>query len=140
MKKDYADGNRDAEPNIIAYNAVLNAAEYTRGSNADREEAFKVACVVFDELRNSQRVAPDHVTYGTYMGVIDNLMPKSGLRDDMIQLVFRRCCADGMLGPVVMKKFQEAASPTQFLELMGRVSVDSIPPAWTCNVLDRRGI
>jgi pentatricopeptide repeat protein len=138
MKDDFSRGNRDAEPTVFAYNAVLNAAEYTVGNEADLEQAFRVACETFDQVRSSDTLKPDHVTYGTFMGVISQLMPESDIRNDMIQLVFRRCCVDGQLAPVVMKKFREAADSQQFLQLMGKVVEDNLPQEWTCNVRGAR--
>jgi hypothetical protein len=140
MKADYANGNLDAEPNIYVYNAVLNAAEFTVGNEAELEVAFQVACETFDEVRSSETLKPDHVTYGTFMGVISQLMPKSNIRDDMVQLVFRRCCLDGQLSSMVLKKFREAADAPQYLTLMGKgkYSESNLPKEWTCNVRGAR--
>ncbi|KAI2502815.1 Pentatricopeptide repeat domain [Fragilaria crotonensis] len=140
MKRDFISGNQDAEPNIYVYNAVLNAAEFTVGNEAELEVAFQVACETFDEVRSSEGLKPDHVTYGTFMGVISQLMPESDIRNDMVQLVFRRCCADGQLAPVVMKKFKEAADTTQFVSLVGKGNITeaNLPKEWTCNVRGAR--
>lgn len=152
MKQDYANGNRDAEPTTFVYNAVLNAAEFTVGNEAELEVAFQVACETFDEVRSSEGLTPDHVTYGSFMGVISQLMPKSDIRNDMVQLVFRRCCKDGQLAPVVMKKFEAAADSDQFLTLMGKGNITegkaligkgnttecNLPKEWTCNVRGAR--
>jgi pentatricopeptide repeat protein len=138
MKQDYSNGNTDAEPSIYAYNAVLNAAEFTVGNEVDLEEAFQVACETFDEVRSSETLKPDHVTYGSFMGVISQLMPKSDIRNDMVQLVFRRCCLDGQLASVVMKKFREAADAAQFEGLMGKAKENKLPKEWTYNVRGAR--
>ena len=137
MKQDFA--NRESastddpdQRTVFAYNAVMNAAEFTTKGNI--EEAFEVACLMFNEVRSSEILFPDHVTYGSFMGVIAELMPKSDLRNDMIALVFKRCCADGQLAPVVLKKFQDAASRSQYRKLMGGATVDSLPARWTRNV------
>mmetsp|Transcript_31939 Transcript_31939/g.48278 ORF Transcript_31939/g.48278 Transcript_31939/m.48278 type:complete len:1368 (-) Transcript_31939:316-4419(-) len=132
MKDDFSNGNRDAKPSLYTYNAVLNAAEFTFGKEIYLEEAFAVACEVFDEIRSTMK--PDHVTYGTFMGIIAQLMPKSGIRNDMIQLVFRRCCMDGQLAPLVIKKFKQAATRQQFFDLMGGEPEDDLPNNWTCNI------
>jgi pentatricopeptide repeat protein len=140
MKGDYKNGNLDAEPNIYVYNAVLNAAEFTVGNESELEVAFQVACETFDEVRSSETLKPDHVTYGTFMGVISQLMPKSNIRDDMVQLVFRRCCLDGQLSSMVLKKFKEAADTPQYLTLMGKgkYSESNLPKEWICNVRGAR--
>mmetsp|Transcript_25747 Transcript_25747/g.38872 ORF Transcript_25747/g.38872 Transcript_25747/m.38872 type:complete len:1367 (+) Transcript_25747:119-4219(+) len=135
MKDDYSSGNRDARPSLYSYNAVLNAAEFTFGRDVYLEEAFAVACEVFDEARSTMQ--PDHVTYATFLGVTAQLMPKSGIRNDMVQLVFRRCCMDGQLAPLTIKKFKQAATEQQFLDLMGNSSEDDLPDAWTCNIRNK---
>uniref|UniRef100_A0A7S1DC75 PROP1-like PPR domain-containing protein n=1 Tax=Cyclophora tenuis TaxID=216820 RepID=A0A7S1DC75_CYCTE len=131
--KEVIDSTERAEQGVVgAYNAVMNAAEFTTKGNL--EEAFRVACLMFDEVRSSDDIAPDDVTYGTFMGVISELMPSSELRNEMIALVFKRCCSDGQLSPVVVKKFQEASDRELYLELMGEARAHSIPPSWKRNV------
>ncbi|EEC50053.1 predicted protein [Phaeodactylum tricornutum CCAP 1055/1] len=84
-----ASANPLARPNVVTYNAVLNAAEHTDTSDkVATEEALKVACLTFDEIRSST-VRPNHVTYGTFLGVLANLMPIDS-RHEIVSLVFRR--------------------------------------------------
>ena len=128
-KSQYGDGSDNI---VAAYNIVLNAAEYTTSGNF--EEAFQIACRVFDEVRRADNLQPDHVTYGSFMGVVAKLMPKSDTKATMVDVVFKRCCADGQLAPVVMKKLKEAATADQYKELLGGVSTDTLPARWTRNI------
>ena len=50
MEEQYRSGNAEAQPNEIAYNSVLNACAYTFGDAKAIETAFKIACLVFDEI------------------------------------------------------------------------------------------
>jgi hypothetical protein len=62
MEEEYRRGNKDAQPNVVAYNSVLNACAYTPGGGEQIETAFKIACLVFDEVRTSCHVQPTHVS------------------------------------------------------------------------------
>lgn len=78
-------------PNLISYNAVLNACEHTDSSDRTAaEEGLKAACLTFDELRSSS-VKANHVTYGSFLGTIgdENKLPASWtchLRDGRARL------------------------------------------------------
>jgi hypothetical protein len=126
-----------SQPNAITYNAVLNACEYTEaGEVKEAEEAFRVACAIFDEMR-ALGVKANHVTYGTFLGVIANHMPKSDVRSDLVALVFRRCCTDGQVSQFVMRKLRDASTQFAYKQLLQGNSKDSLPPEWTCNVRER---
>jgi hypothetical protein len=64
MENEYRKGNNEARPNVYSYNAVLNAAAHTpRGDEKEQEEAFKVACLTFDQLRMSAHLKPTVSVY-----------------------------------------------------------------------------
>ena len=93
MESEYRKGNISARPTVYSYNAVLNAAAYTpRGDEREQEDAFKVACLTFDQLRMSDYLEPTHVSYGTFLKAIQSHMPSSDLRDNLVKRIFRRCC------------------------------------------------
>ena len=131
-------GRSDAQPSIVTYNAVLNAAEYTDGSDFNvREEALKVACIAFDEIRNST-IQANHVTYGTFLGVLTNLMTAE-TRHDIVSLVFKRCCLDGQVSYLVLKKLKTAVvSLEHYQELLMGHNESRLPDSWTCNVQEVR--
>lgn len=123
--------------NIVAYNVVLNACEYTDTVKNDQsivEEALKVACVVFDEIRHCSTSCPNHVTYGSFLGVLANLMPTEASRQETVALVFKRCAAEGQVNKFVLKKLKEAASSDLYKELLQGNGEDRLPVAWTVNV------
>eukprot|EP00977_Amphora_coffeiformis_P012484 scaffold3077_cov162-Amphora_coffeaeformis.AAC.43 len=131
-------GRADAKPTIVSYNAVLNAAEHTDGSVLQvREEALKVACIAFDEIRNST-ISPSHVTYGTFLGVLTNLMA-ANMRQHIVSLVFKRCCIDGQVSYLVLKKLKTAVETReQYSELLMGHNENRLPEAWTCNVREAK--
>jgi len=136
--------NNIARPNIVSYNSVLNACEHTNPSDqVTKEEALKVACIVFDEIRGDPNVAATHVTYGTFLGVLANLMPSQSRRQ-IVELVFRRCCAEGQVSKLVLRKLRDAVPPAEqededrYFELIKGYSESRLPYAWTSNVREVR--
>ena len=138
MKDDFRIAkNPDAQPTIVAYNALMNACEFTFGDIHDVEQAFKVACLAFDEMRSAPDLKMDHVTYGSFLGVINELMPKSDIRNEMVQLVFKRCCSDGQLGSLTLKKLKETAGPALYRDCLNGIREDNFPASWSCNVCEK---
>lgn len=85
MESEYRGGNSACRPNVYSYNAVLNAAAFSGRDEREQEEAFKVACLTFDELRMSDYLQPSHVSYGTFLKAIKHLMPEGDLRNDLVK-------------------------------------------------------
>lgn len=126
MEEQYRRGNIAARPNIVAYNAVLNACAYTEGDSASIETAFKLACVVFDDIRTSDYLIPTHVTYGTFLAVCANLMPESEITDSLVEATFKRCARDGMVSKMVWKN----ASP----RILDKFGEEKSEASWSRNV------
>ena len=132
-------GSPQSQPNTLSYNAVLNTCEFTLTADIkEAEETFRVACATFDEMR-SRKVKLSHVTYGSFLGVIANHMPKSDVRTDLVELVFKRCVQEGKVSPLVLKKLKRATvSSSLYEDLLEGYSADDLPTDWTCNVHDSR--
>ena len=129
---------RGIEPSVVSYNAVLNACEYTDPNDqVVVEEALKVACVVFDEIRSNRHIRPNHVTYGSFLGVIANLMPRTS-RQEIVEVVFRRCCLEGQVSRFVLQKLREAAIGDLYSQLLKGHSDNHLPKEWTCHVRETR--
>ena len=128
---------RDVYPNIISYNAVLNACEHTIPSEpAATEETLRVACLVFDQARKAKNVQPNHVTYGTFLAALGNLMPLES-RQEIVALVFKRCCMEGLVSGLVLRKLRNAAeSEERYRDLLEGHHTDErqLPASWTCRV------
>ncbi len=134
MEEEYRGGNTSARPNSYAYNSVLNACAYTSGEAESIETAFKIACLVFDEVRTSGYVKPCHITYGTFLSVCANLMPDSELRDHLVEATFKRCAREGLVSNMVWKNLKHAASPTLTSELLAQASDSKLEANWSRNV------
>lgn len=129
----YRQGNEAARPNVVAYNSVLNACAYTPNDADAIETAFKIACLVFDEVRTSCHVTPTHVTYGTFLSVCANLMPESEVRDNLVEATFKRCAREGLVSNMVWRNLNAAASPTLLAELLEQAN-SGLESSWSRNV------
>eukprot|EP00986_Skeletonema_menzelii_P009410 scaffold4277_cov140-Skeletonema_menzelii.AAC.3 len=139
MESEYVKGNVAARPTVYCYNGVLNAAAFTSGDERDQEEAFRVACLTFDELRISEYLQPTHVSYGTFLKSIRKLMPDSEIREKLVTSVFRRCCKEGLVGEMVLREMKALSSPDFYQSLMtGYDTKLGIPPkSFSANVVER---
>jgi pentatricopeptide repeat protein len=139
MESEYVKGNVAARPTVYSYNGVLNAAAFTSGDERDQEEAFRVACLTFDELRMSEYLQPSHVSYGTFLKAIRKLMPDSEIREKLVTSVFRRCCKEGLVGDMVLREMKALSSPDFYQSLLeGYGTKLGIPPkSFSANVIER---
>ena len=138
MEEQYRLGNESARPNVLAYNNVLNSAAYTFGDNEEKEEAFKIACIIFDEIRTSDYLRLTHITYGTFLAACGRLMPKGDMRNKLIEATFRRCCHDGLVSDMVVRQCKKSTNKEMYLRLMSSVKEESqLPRQWTRNVKKR---
>jgi len=143
MKKTYNDGKNDLiQPNVYTYNAILNACAYTYGDEKEKDETFRIACEVFDQLRNlkdskssknnasnekgNALYKANHVTYGTFLQVCARLMPKgeSMSRRTIVEAIFKKCCKDGQVGSYVLDQLWEAAPTSLYWALLEEGGVE----------------
>jgi len=125
-------------PNVISYNAVLNACEHTSpSSTGSTEEALKIACVIFDQVRRDASVKPNHVTYGTFLSSLGALMPTATSQQETISLVFAKCRTEGLVSKFVLRKLF-GATETGYRDLLQGHSESQLPQKWTCNVRESR--
>ncbi len=133
MEEQYRSGNDSARPNIVVYNSVLNACAYTTGERQNVETAFKIACLVFDEVRSSDYVQPTHVFYGTFIQICGNFMPESDIRDNLVEATFKRCAQEGLVSGFVWKKVSAAASSSLLQTLENLAKKDNNEAKWSRN-------
>jgi len=135
MEEDFRSGNTSARPSIISYNSVLNACAYSNKTFA--EDAFRIACLIFDDIRTSDYLRPTHISFATYLRVIHNMMPDSDMKNDLIEGVIRRCSRDGLCSVLVMKQLVRTATPGLLSKLLtGETDIEKIPKYWSRNVMN----
>ena len=133
------EGSQGVRPTVVTYNAILNACEYTTSNDlTEKEEAFTVACLTFDEVRKLPDIKPTHTTYGSFLGSVTTLMPRSDARNEIAELVFKRCCKDGQVSQYVLRKLKASVSPTRYRQMLGGRKEDKLPRSWTTNVRERK--
>lgn len=174
--------NRDdgLRPDITTYSSVINCCAYyniggnTQDDEHGKQEAFRVAMTTFHKLCNSTATAtatgstrggsddgvkPNHVTYGTLLKAINNLVSpvdRDG-RERLLRSIFKKCCQDGQVDAFVLTQLRNGCSTKTYRELVqlptertsslsSRVDEQSrggtrtdvilrqLPNKWTCNV------
>jgi len=135
MKELRSSGKYCFSPDVRSYNSVLNACAYTKGNDSSKNAALRIAVSTFNELRESAELESNHVTYGTFLQVIGNLMPRSERQDKWIETVFKKCGADGHVSVFVLQSLTDSATPELCTSLLGG-DVEgedgvSIPPEWS---------
>mmetsp|Transcript_17710 Transcript_17710/g.38758 ORF Transcript_17710/g.38758 Transcript_17710/m.38758 type:complete len:149 (+) Transcript_17710:1508-1954(+) len=144
MAESYNQGNKRAKPNVQTFNSCLNACAYTTFRD-EFIEAFVIAVSTF--LLLEQYTKPDHVTYATFLKAISKLIPRGEeRRRQVVEIVFRRCCRDGLVSRFVMEQLKFAATPDQYQDLL-QVDVNipsksithrDIPREWRRNLTQGR--
>jgi len=130
----------DGRPNVVTYNAVINACAFTHGSPDRRRQALDVATCTYNELRMTGNLQPDCITYGSLLKACSNLLLAGPEKDVAVHEVFGRCCEDGQVNEMVLAQIRHAASEGLVRELLGRfgpvgrVGMHDLPRSWTCSV------
>jgi hypothetical protein len=141
MIKLYHAGNPSLKPNVVAYNAVMNACAWTDGDATERTRALEIANGILKELEASPFGNPDQVTYGTFLKVCATQMADCDSRRTLVELLFRKCCRDGQVGNMVLSQLQQVVSDVEYHQITGRwpeveVKMEELPPEWWCNVVE----
>jgi len=136
----------DCRPNVIVLNSVMNACAFTRDNELEGGRALDIAHTMFRRLEDGYGLRPDDVTYGTYLKVCANHMPPDDddgdLRGRVVNVVLKRCKADGQIGGMVLQQLRALADDDDYRRLLGGLSkddpLDKVPEEWRRNVRDRR--
>jgi hypothetical protein len=143
----YESGDRSeaARPNHIVYTAVVNAAAYTVGDEAEKLKAFQIATNTLKDMEHSKYGKPNQVTYATYVTACQRLIPDGSSRKTSVEAAFKKCCKDGMVDDMVLQRIKSALTTEQLRELFqnpemfakdGNINVKNLPREWGSNVKD----
>lgn len=142
MRALYEKGNPHVRPNVVAVNAVMNACAYTSGDIlAEQTRAVEIAHKIMKDFEKSPYGKPDQVTYGTFLKVCANQMPDSHSREQIVEILFRKCCKDGQVGNLVIQQLKALSSKDLYQKLIGRsfdedLTIEDLPEEWWCNVVE----
>lgn len=140
MNQIYRAGAKHVKPNAFAYTAVINACAYSEGT--ERSDAFDIACETFEELRSNPAYGhPNHATYSQFLTAAIRLLPStSSHRMIMIRNIFRQCCRDGQVNPMVFRLYQKVMhesvieSQWSLSKNISGLTYEKLPVDWKCNV------
>ena len=141
MRKIYEAGNKAARPNVVAANAAMNACAYTSGDIQEMNRAVELSHKILKDLESSPYGKPDQVTYGTFLKVCANQMPDSHTRQQIVEVLFKKCAQDGMVSDFVLQQCKSMVSEELYQNLAGRpmyehVKMEDLPREWWCNVVE----
>lgn len=141
MAQAYQNGNESLRPNVVAVNAVMNACAYTSGDVMAQNRAMEIAHKRLREIENSEYGSPDQVTYGTFLKVCANQMPDCSTRQQIIEVIFRKCAQNGQVGNIVIQQMKAMGPPAVYSRLIGRdinaeIRMEDLPSDWWCNVVE----
>jgi hypothetical protein len=140
-------GQLKAKPNTHCFTAVINCCAYSEKEVTEKRTALQIAVETFQELCQKPHYgAPNHVTYSSLMTAIRNLTPASEQRAASIRKLFQKCCQDGQVDDLVIRRMQSSMSVKQLRDTLGdkavaddgQVSPESILPEWRCNLATTR--
>lgn len=110
MKRDFHEhGNDHAAPTPTSLSAVINACAYTTNPE-ERDEAFKIARLVFRELLTKKYGEPTSTCYVNFFSVCSRLMPPGNKRDQLAISTMFDCSRRGLVNQKVIQSFKYAVS------------------------------
>ncbi|KAG7359010.1 PPR: pentatricopeptide repeat domain containing protein [Nitzschia inconspicua] len=142
MKEEYEDGNnKRVRPSVVAVNAVMNACAYTVGDVPEQNRAMEIAHQKLKNLENSEYGSPDQITYGTFLKVCKNQMPDCSTRQQIMEVIFKKCVQHGQVGNLVLQQLKAMGPPELYLHLVGfdindDIRMEDLPHEWWCNVVE----
>ena len=135
MKAAYVSGNQTCEPDIIAYNALLNCCCFPIGR---RDEAARVAMKAFSDIQESGYGPPDSITYSCTLQSLGRTMQAGDEKETWLKRVFDDACKDGLVNDVVLEQLS-IASTSLFQKVVAENGGDRTrcPKAWSRRVNQR---
>jgi hypothetical protein len=149
LEDDYRSGKSPVRPDVTTYSSVINACAYCIGNASKRADALKTALRTFYKLYNMKDEKANNITYGTMLKAIQNLMPISEERINLVRDLFDMCCDDGCVDYFVLSQVR-FASPQLYRDLVEgpcglggpglKYGLDAVlknvPTEWTANTID----
>lgn len=142
MKDLYKEGNTEAKPSLIAYNAALDACARCQGHLEQQTEALKIAFAILKTIQADPYLEANVVTYSTLLRACSFLLPAGEERNKIGTAVFEKAKKAGMVDFRVLlqlKKVVDGAVLQVLLEGLpqdsrGTFDFNNVPPGWNRNV------
>lgn len=99
---------------------------------------MEIASTMLKELEESPHGKPDQVTYGTFLKVCRTQMPDCLARNQVVDVIFKKCSKEGQVGKLVLEQLNAVTTADKFSSLIGSPYTDymSLPSEWTRNVVE----
>jgi hypothetical protein len=102
---------------------------------------MEIAAKYLKLLETSDFGSPDQITYGTFLKVCSNQMPDCSTRQQIMEVVFKKCIRDGQLGNIVLQQMKAMGPSDLYRNLVGRgadeeIKITDLPHDWVCNVVE----
>jgi hypothetical protein len=150
LEEDYHSGKSYLRPDVATYSSVINACAYCIGDATKRAEALATALRTFYKLCAMDDVNANNITYGTVLKAIQNLMPFSDEREELVRDLFDQCCDEGFVDYFVLSQVRYA-SPQLYRSLVEgpcglggpgstyglEAVLKNIPTEWAANVVEQ---
>ena len=131
--KGHGNSHNKCKPDVYSYTGVLSACASVNGTRRDRLLAFQVARDTYLDMLRAN-VSPNHVTYGILLKACARLLPEGKEKRKYTREYFRKACADGCVGEMVMNRLEEAASYAQYKGLLKGITKSTLPEEWIVHV------
>jgi len=118
--------NKDAKPDLITLNSLLNACAFANVDNAkESSEAVDIAIKAYEKYQSEAPLygTPNHVSYGTMLMIFNKLLPQTNTRNELMKNVFYKCCEKGHLSGFVVSQLQKGFADSTLKELFGKAAV-----------------
>jgi hypothetical protein len=149
LEEAYKSGSSHVKPVVTTYSSVINACAYCTGNASKRVDALQTALRTFYKISDLEDENANNITYGTMIKAIQNLMPISEERVNLVRELFDMCCDDGCVDYFVLSQVR-FASPQLYRDLVEgpcglggpglKHGLDSVlknlPAEWTVNTID----
>lgn len=126
-----------ARPDVVSYTSVLNAAKRSNRSinQTQRIRNLYTAKHTLEELRKSRWDHPNEHSYTTFIQACYGLSDDATIFREILDDVFKLCCADGQVGPQVLSVISRIA-PRDFIEKHNLVDIswEDLPKSWRRHV------
>jgi pentatricopeptide repeat protein len=126
------------KPSTKSYNLVIATCSHSfKCSEEEKERALAIAFDVYNRLRASPLTEPDRYTYISMLKTCGKLLPaNSQQRTNLVEILFRCCCEQGLVDDSVLGNFILAAPKDLAIALLGdnvvtNPSAADLPSAWT---------
>jgi hypothetical protein len=132
MIRQYEQGDVALKPDVFVYTTLIKTcAHHRNGTKAENAHALNMALNALSTLENTDYGPPNDISYSMIMTAIYRLLDAAPDQDALLESVFRRCAARGLVSTENLHTFHRVASE----RLMRRVwTQPTVPAEWSCNV------